>query len=183
MFILEGCAWLKAEIEGVKYPTAVIVNGVAYQINLVQCAQIKEIGPKGELVCYDMEGNQSASASPVSDWRRRYIEEDMGVEWASPEHQAFLFYMFHQGGIEEAAKAIVGSLQQGYTSYKSINNLVDSIDKSLEIQAKEASLTLSGMRAYMSGGMPAWQEHQYNVIVWRLNNVSYFLRKTRVGDF
>lgn len=174
-FSLIGCASLTAELEGFPADTAILIGDVAYQINTVKCAQIRAIGQHGSLDCYDSEGRQSASISPVAEWRRTYVEEKMGMDWASPEHQAYLTYMFHGGGNEKAAKAIASGALQAYGSIQSARNLLKSIDKSNEIQVQAAQMRLQGMQAYASGGMPAWQAHQFKVVQWHLDNSRFFV--------
>lgn len=174
-FLLGGCASLKDELEG-KYPpdTAILIGNVAYQMNTVKCAKIKAIGKNGALDCYDPEGRQSASITPVSDWRRNYIKEKMGLEWASTEHQDFLFYMFHGGGNEKLVGALVNSVQQSYANYAAAKNLSESLSKSREIAVQNAQMKIKGINAYVTGGMPAWQVHQVSVIQWHLDNSNYF---------
>ncbi len=178
---LAGCATLKAELEGINYPadTAILIGNVAYQINTAKCHKIKAIGEDGALDCYDSEDRRSASITPVSDWRRNLVKEKMGLEWASPEHQAFLFHMFHGGGMENMARAMASSAQQAYGTYTATKSLTDSLKKSREIELQNAQMKIKGVQAYASGGMPAWQAHQSNVIQWRLDNSRYF--STSVG--
>ncbi|WP_409029975.1 hypothetical protein [Janthinobacterium sp. CG_23.3] len=159
-----------------KYPldTAILIDNRAYQINTVSCAQIKAIGSDGALDCYDSAGQKTSLVTPISDWRRNYIKEKMGMEWASEKHQNFLFYMFHGGGNEKLMGAAVNSAQQAYGNYANTKNMIDSLGKSKEIDQQNAQMKIKGMSAYMTGGMPAWQAHQMNVIQWRLDNSRYF---------
>lgn len=178
-FLLGGCASLKAGLEGIDHPadTAILIGDVAYQINTVKCAQIKAIGEDGALDCFDSESRQSASITPVSEWRRNFLKEKMGMDWASPEHQAFLFNYFHEGGQEKAMGALLSSVQQAYGTYASAKNLSDSLRKSGEIEMQSAQMKIKGIGAYMSGGMPAWQAHQSDVSQWHLANSRYFINQ------
>jgi hypothetical protein len=178
-FLLGGCASIKAELQGMDYPpdTAILIGDIAYQISTIKCAQIKAIGEYGELDCYDLEGQQSASITPVSDWRRSLLKEKMDIEWASPEHQAYLFKYFHGGGKEKAARAIISSVQQVYGTYAAVKDLSDTIDKSREIDTQSAKMKIKGVEAYVSGGMPAWHAHQSNVTQWHLDNSRYFINQ------
>ena len=38
-------------------------------------------------------------------------------------------------------------------------------------------MKMKGVEAYMSGGMAAWQAHQFNFAQWHLNNSQYFLNQ------
>lgn len=179
-FLLGGCASLKESkevFEGYQPDTAILIGDVPYLINTVKCAQIKSIGENGALDCYDSEGRQSASITPFANWRRNFIKEKMGMEWASPEHQDYLYYMIHGGGNQKVVGEFVNSMQQVRASYASVKNLNDSISKSREISSQEAQMKIKGVAAYMSGGMPAWLAHQSNVIQWRLDNSRYFLNQ------
>jgi hypothetical protein len=174
--LLGGCASLNAELQGIDYPadTAILIGQIAYQINTTKCAQIRSIAKDGTLDCYDTDGKQSASITPVSDFRKNLVQNHHGMTWASAEHQAFLFDFFHGGGKERAAAAIVGSAQQAYGAYASTKSMLDSIDKSKAIDARSAQLKADGAAAYMSG-MPAWQAHQSKVLQWRVENAKYFV--------
>ena len=178
-FFLGGCASMQAELEGLEYPanTAILIGDVAYQINTIKCAQIKAIGEEGALDCRDAEGRQSASITPVSAWRRKLLKEQMGMEWASPAHQDFLFNFFHKGGKEQVAATLVSSAQQIHGTYAAVKNMSDSIDKSKSIDRQSAQMKADGAAAYMSGGMSAWQAHQWKVIQWRQDNARYFLNQ------
>lgn len=172
-FLLGGCAALDEERN---YPpsTAILIGDVAYQINAARCAQIKGIGEDGALDCYDLNGRQSASVTPVSDWRRNIVKEKMGMEWASPQHQAFLFDFFHGGGMDRTAKGLVGSIQQAYSNYAQVKNLADTLKKSGEIEAERTQLRLKGIQAGLTGGTPAWQAHQVGMVQWHLDNARFF---------
>jgi len=176
--LLAGCASLDRELQGMDYPadTAILIGQVAYQINTTKCAQIRSIAKDGALDCYDTDGKQSASITPVSDFRRNLVQNHYGMAWASPEHQAFLFNFFHDGGQERTVAAIVGSAQQAYGIYASTKSMLDSIDKSKAIDARAAQIKADGAAAYMSG-MSAWQAHQSKVMQWHLDNANYFVDK------
>lgn len=178
-FLLGGCASMQAELEGLEYPadTAILIGDVAYQINTIKCAQIKAIGEDGALDCRDAAGQQSASITPVSAWRRNLLKKQMGIEWASPEHQDFLFNFFHKGGKEQVAAALFSSAQQIHGTYAAVKNMSDSIDKSKSIDRQNVQMKADGAAAYVSGGMPAWQAHQWKVIQWRQDNARYFLNQ------
>ena len=172
-FLLGGCAALDEERN---YPpsTAILIGDVAYQINNVRCAQIKGIGQDGALDCYDLNGRKSASVAPVSDWRRNHVKEKLGMEWASLQHQAYLFDFFHGGGLERTAKGIVDSIQQGYVNYAQVKNLADTLKKSEELEAERIQLGLKGIQAGLTGGTSAWQAHQAGMFQWHLNNARFF---------
>lgn len=172
--LLSGCASVFAELDGFPEDTAILIGDVAYQINTVKCARIKAIDQYGVLDCYDSDGRQFAPISPVAEWRRTYIKEKMGMEWASPEHQAWLTYMTHGGGNEKAAEAIASGVLQAYSSIMSLSK---SIDKSREMQVQEAQMKLQGVQAYATGGMPAWQAHQQQVVQWHLDNTQFFVNQ------
>lgn len=103
------------------------------------------------------------------------VVEKSGLEWASPEHQEYLFYMIHGGGNQKVIGGFVSATQQAYGSYAVAKNLNDSLRKSQEIGAQDAKMKMKGVAAYMSGGLPAWQAHQLNVVQWRLDNSRYFV--------
>lgn len=170
LVFLSGCASIGEVVEGVDYPqdTAILIDGVPYQINMIKCAEIRSI-KNSDLDCYDQTGNQSASIAPVSAWRREIVEKNYGG-WASQKHQDFLFNYFHRGGMERNAAAIM----QGYGIFTQIKSINDMIDKSKEMDATEAQKRLEGSTKYYSGGMSAWQAHQSNMAEWRLKNMDYF---------
>lgn len=172
-----GCTTLSREFESISYPPdkAILIGDVAYQINAEKCAEIKNISEDGTLDCYDMEGKQSASISPTSEWRRNIIEERF--KWASPEHQAFLFYLFHEGGAQKVVASAVNSAQQAYGSAAAIKSLADSSRASREMTIEGAKMSMKGTQAYMTGGMTAWQAHQSTLVQWHLNNAKYFSDK------
>jgi hypothetical protein len=172
-----GCASLQADIQGRDYPadTAILIGGTAYQINTYKCAKIKSIGDDGALDCYDPDDRKSASITPVSDWRRKLAEQHVGDTWASPKHQAFLYFMFHQGGGERALANAMNGVMQVRDTYSATKGILDSVDKSKEMDSKAAQLKLEGGGAYMRGGTPAWQAHNSKVIGWHLENSRYFL--------
>lgn len=174
LLTLSSCASLQEERD---YPadTAILIGDVAYQINTNRCAQIKAIGKDGALDCYDADDLRSPSITPVSEWRRTLLKEKMGMEWASPEHQAFLVNYFHRGGKEKGAAELANSLQQAYGNLAAAKASSNSIGKSRDIKIQEAQSKLSGVQAYVSGGSQAWQAHQMNVTQWRLDNSRYFI--------
>lgn len=173
--LLGGCAGLKQEFDGYPADTAILIDDVAYQINTTKCATIKGIdGINGALDCYDADGRQTASVAPVPDWRRNLVKDRFGMEWASPEHQAFLFNFFHEGGKEKAAQSISNSMQESIGILVKTKNLIDTTQKSYSIQIQEAQLRTQGFVAYASGGMPAWQVHRANTVQWRLDNARFF---------
>lgn len=179
-FLLGGCASLKEvkeEFEGYQADTAILIGDVPYLINTVKCAQIKAIGENGALDCYDSEGRQSASITPFATWRRNFVKEKLGMEWASPKHQEYLFHMIHGGGNQKVMGGFVSSAHQVSENYTAAKNLNDSINKSKEISLQDAQMKMKGTAAYMSGGMPAWQAHQSNVMQWRQDNSRYFLNQ------
>ena len=171
-FLLTGCASIKAELQEIDYPkdTAILIGDSAYQINTVKCAKIKAIGEDGTLDCYDFDGIKSASITPVSDWRRNYLKENLGIKWASPEHQAFLFNYFHGGGKEKTANAIL----KAYGAIAAAKKLTDSLEKSKEIETQAAKMKIKGIEAYATGGMPAWHAHKFKTTQWHLENSRYF---------
>lgn len=173
LFLLDGCASFSADIEGIDYPrdTAILIGDFAYRINTIKCAQVKAVGENGVLDCYDSEGRQSASISPASDLNRKYLKENMGMEWASPEHQAYLFDFYHRGGKEKMVGGFINSVQQ----VAALRNFSDSLEKSRTINLTSAKMKIKGVEAYMSGGMSAWQVHQFNASQWHLNNSRYFI--------
>ncbi len=96
------------------------------------------------------------------------------MEWASAEHQEFLFNYFHRGGKERAVNSIVGSAQQTIGAVSSIKGMVETMDKSQSIQAEAFQRKVQGTAAYMSGGLPAWQAHKMETSNWHLENAKFF---------
>ena len=175
--MVSGCAALTEQFDGYPADTAILIGDVAYQINTTKCAVIKGIGENSALDCHDSEGRRSASITPVSDWRRNLTKEKFGFEWASPEHQAFLFYMIRHGGTEKAVGAVMGAAQQSVAALAAAKSISDSIKKSREIEGQGAQMRVQGAGVYMSGGMPAWQVHQQKSVQWRLENARFFLNQ------
>ena len=174
-----GCSTMMAQIESLEYPqdTAVWINERPYQISTIKCATIAAIDADGVLDCYDASGEKSASMAPVSDWRLRYVKEKMGFDWASPEHQAFLFDYFHNGGMQRNAAALKASAQESYQLYSSTKSLSDSVRKMGDIKREEGQLKAEGALAYYSGGMAGWDAHQSKVMSWRLQNARFFFNQ------
>ena len=177
-----GCAALTEQFDGYPADTAILIGDVAYQINTTKCAVIKGIGEDGALDCHDSEGRRSASITPVSDWRRNLTKEKFGFEWASPEHQAFLFYMIRQGGTEKAVGSVMGTAQQLAGALAAAKSTSDSIKKSREIEGQGAQMRVQGAGVYFSGGMPAWQAHQQKSVEWRLDNARFFLNQANKSN-
>ena len=171
--LLGGCTSLPAELESISYPPdmAILITNVPYMVNSVKCAEIRSIGAERELHCYDAEGNKSAVITPVSEFRRNITKEKLGFEWASAEHQAFLFDFIHNGGADRAVGQMTGTMMKAYSTAKGIHDLHE---KQNEISEQEAEMKLKGTSAYLSGGMSAWQKHQFDVVQWRLDNSRFF---------
>lgn len=172
---LSSCASLKGELQGLSYPpsTAILIGDRPYQISTIKCATIKAVREDGALDCYDAEGRQSAPIRPISSWRRKTVEEQFGVKWGSPEHQAILFNFFYGGGKEQMAKALISATQQAAT----LRSMAASLDRSRDIQIETAQRRIEGASIYSEGGMSAWQAYQLNMSQWHLDNSRYFLDK------
>lgn len=174
--VLSGCAFVQGQIESIDYPqdTAILIGDVPYQISPIKCFEIRGIDEDGDLDCYDHEGRKSASIAPVADYRRRIIEGNMKMKWASPEHQSFLFDFFHRGGKEKASQAIFSSAMRVYGNVAAIKDMVETHKVARELPGQEAKMRIQGTEAFMSGGMSAWQQHQSVRFQWHLNNSKYF---------
>lgn len=180
--LLSGCAGVRADLQSLEFPpdTPILIGSVAYQVNMFKCARIRAVTADGALDCYDGNGQQSAAMTPVSDFRRKLVEEHLGMAWSSPKHQEYVFQFFYGGGQQQAATNIAGSLFQARDVYASTKSSLDSIDKSRDIADKSAQLKANGAAAYMTGGMPGWQAYQSDVLQWRLDNSRYFIERMNV---
>lgn len=180
--ILNGCTSLAVGIQGIKYPqdTAILIDDTPYLINTFKCATIKEIQENRRLICYDLEGRRSAKVPPASENHRDKLKIKFGIEWASPEHQEELFNWYYGGGKEAFEKAVRDSVAVSMQLAMSVNDLSKSLDRSRKMKIQEMRLRQKGIDAHISGGMPAWQAHQFNVVQWHLDNASYF--RNKAGD-
>jgi len=171
-----GCTSLEAELESIRYhpDTAILIGDVPYQINAIKCAEIRSIGPDGELNCYDAAGNRSAAMTPVGSWKRRFLREKLGMEWASPEHQEFLFYMNHQGGMQQAINDVGNTTLQAYSA---ASNIADMLEHRSDMEQQRARMKAEAATASAVGGMSAWQHHQFKLNAWYARNASYFREK------
>ena len=178
--LLTGCASVHPDFPHNEFQadTPILVRGVAYQINTTACAQIRAVDKNGALDCYDVQGRQSASITPVGSFRQYLVKNELGLIWGSPEHQAFVFDYFYGGGKQRAQQAIMGSVQGVYGAYASTKSMLNMIDKSKAIDAQSAQQKAIGVAAYMSGGWPAWHAHQMNLAQWHLQNAQYFINES-----
>lgn len=173
--ILSGCATIEAGIEGSSFPqdTAVLVNGVPYQINMEKCAEIRSVDENGDLNCYDYAGNKSARISPVSEFRVSVLKDKMGMEWATPEHQIFLFNFYHRGGVERSVAAI----RDGFQAAKGINDYSKMVDdhfaKMDELRSRGGKVMHRVLSERMAGNKDPFLAHKIRREMWFQENLNF----------
>lgn len=169
--MFSGCASLDEAIEAYQYQPdlPIMVEGNAYQVNIIKCAKIRDITEDDRLVCYDAEGNKSASISPVSDFRVNYFK-DRGIEWGSVEHQAFVYNFLYNGGMEMAVDSFAQSVSTIKENVKTTKKFLDTIDKTEKLHQKKLEFATQSVASYMEGGFEGWMSFQTHRIHWYLDN-------------
>lgn len=167
-----GCATLAEQAQSLEYPldTAILIGTVAYQINTVACAEIRSIEADGALNCYDASGKRTTPMTPVSDWRRKMAEEHLETTWASPKHQAWLFFMLHEGGLKKAVEGSVAGVMRARATIESAKATLKRAEQVGDLEQKIAQDRVNGAIAFATGGYPKWFAHQQAVSTWHIKN-------------
>jgi hypothetical protein len=167
-----GCTTIAIVNESKSFPrdTAIVLNDEKYLINTIKCAEVRGVSEEGVLDCYAIDGTQSAPVVPANALQVSLTESRSGLEWASPEHQAWLFNYFHGGGQERA----LANMQAGLAHIRSTLDLIDTIEAAEQMEQDEIKLNMEGFKASLTGGMSARQAHRALMVQWHLNNSRYF---------
>lgn len=167
-----GCASISEIAESLKYTrdTAITTGTYRYVINTEKCYEIGSISDEGVLDCYAEDGSQSAQVSPATEWQVKKFDESFDYEWGSDEHQAFLHYLYYEGGLERLASDIANSVVFAIQLHQTIDSLGSS--------AYDPNSSSSMMPSYGSNpamkGMSVWDARGFSLADWHFNNATFF---------
>ncbi len=168
-FITTGCTTISGVVEEVSYPrdTAIIIGKYHYLINTDKCAEVRNIDERGVIDCYSEDGLKSTPVTPLGDFRLSIFKKHAEFEWASEEHQAFLYYMHYQGGLERLASNLVNTVAFVHSTANFM--------KEAKYSTYNSSAGFPKFGAFPElNSMSMWDAREFSIANWQLHNSSFY---------